>query len=127
MKIRFSGAVAAVALSALVSVPLFAQVTVDAQVAERVVDRTPQNTGTSFPSDVGQVSVWTQVTGAEGTTIQHVWVYGELEFPVSLEIGGSPWRTWSTKQIPPEWAGDWEVEIRDGTGNVLETLSFTVG
>ena len=104
-----------------------AQVTVEAQIAEAIVDRMPQNPSTSFPLDIGHVSAWSNVTGAEGTTIQHVWIHGEMEFPVSLQIGGSPWRTWSTKTIPPEWAGDWRVEIRDAAGNLLDTLSFTVG
>jgi hypothetical protein len=49
------------------------------------------------------------------------------EFPVDLEIGGSPWRTWSSKAIPPEWSGDWSVEIRDADGAVLETVGFTIG
>lgn len=104
-----------------------AQVSVEAQVAEAIVDRMPQNPGNSFSADVGSVSVWSNVTGAEGTTIQHVWIHGEMQFPVSLEIRGSPWRTWSVKRIPPEWAGEWRVEIRDGAGNLLDTLSFSVG
>jgi len=106
---------------------LLAQVTVEAEVAEGVVDREPQNPSTEFPTDVGQVTLWTRVSGAEGTTIQHVWIYDGMEFPVSLEIGGSPWRTWSTKQIPPEWAGAWRVEIRDAGGNAAATVNFTVG
>jgi len=104
-----------------------AQVTVEAQIAEAIVDRAPQNPGTEFPADVGSVSCWSTVTGAAGTTIQHVWIHGEMEFPVTLQIGGSPWRTWSSKRIPPEWAGEWRVEIRDAEGNLLDTLAFTVG
>lgn len=101
--------------------------TVEAQIAEQVVDREPQGAGTVFGADVGEVFCWTRVTGAAGTTIQHVWIHDGVEYPVSLDIGGSPWRTWSSKNIPPEWAGDWRVEIRDASGNVLEGLSFTVG
>lgn len=122
--------IAVLALAAVcVALPhaVSAQVDVDAQVAEAVVDRMPQNPGTSFSVDVGSVSVWSSVTGAEGTTIQHVWKHGEMEFPVSLAIGGTPWRTWSVKRIPPEWAGEWRVEIRDGAGNLLDTVAFTIG
>lgn len=122
-------AVAALGLAtpAAVLAQAAAQVSVEAQIAEAIVDRMPQNPGTSYAADVGSVSCWSRVTGAEGTTIQHVWIHGEMEFPVSLQVGGTPWRTWSTKAIPPEWAGDWRVEIRDGAGNLLDTLSFTVG
>lgn len=104
-----------------------AQVTVDAEIAEAVVDRLPQNPATEFAADVGSVSCWSLVTGAEGTTIQHIWIHGEMQFPVNLDVSGSPWRTWSSKRIPPEWSGEWRVEIRDGEGNLLDTRSFTVG
>ncbi len=106
---------------------LSAQVSVEAEIARQIVDRMPQDSGTSFPVDVGEVFCWSRVTGAAGTTIQHVWIHGEMEFSVSQEIGGSPWRTWTSKTIPPEWAGEWRVEIRDGDGNLLDTMPFTVG
>lgn len=104
-----------------------AQVTVDAQVAAEIVDRMPSNPSSTFPADVGEVACWTLVEGGADTTIQHIWIHDEMEFPVSLQVGGSPWRTWSRKTIPEEWAGDWRVEIRDEAGNLLDTVSFTVG
>lgn len=103
------------------------QVTVEAQIATAVVDRMPEGSGTTFPADVGELYCWTRVTDGGGTTLQHVWIYNGEEQSVSLAIGGSPWRTWSSKTIPADWTGDWRVEIRDADGNVLETLSFTVG
>ncbi len=104
-----------------------AQISVDAEVAAAIVDKMPQDPTASFDVDVGRVFCWTRVIGASGTEIQHVWIHGEMEFPVTVAIGGSPWRTWTSKVIPPEWAGDWRVEIRDGDGNLLDTRSFTVG
>lgn len=121
-----SAIVAALVLAALPT-SITAQITVEAEIAERIVDRMPQDAGVLFPADIGELFCWTRVTGAADTTIQHVWIHGDLEFPVAHEIGGSPWRTWSSKVIPEEWAGDWSVEIRDAEGNVLETLQFTVG
>jgi hypothetical protein len=120
-----------IALAPALAVPLAAQESMGASaeiaIARAVVDRMPADTASSFPADVGQVTCWTRVTGAAGTTIQHVWIHGEDEFPVSLDIGGSPWRTWSTKQIPPEWAGEWRVEVRDAAGTAFATARFTVG
>lgn len=111
--------------------PLAAQdttgVAVEIAIARSVVDRVPADTASAFPADVGQLACWTRVTGAAGTTIQHVWIHGADEFPVSLEIAGSPWRTWSTKEIPPDWTGEWRVEVRDGAGAVLASARFTVG
>ena len=103
------------------------QVSVEAEVATGVVDRMPQGSAAQFPADVGELFVWTLVSGAGGTSIQHVWIHDGNEYPVALAVGSSPWRTWSSKAIPPEWAGQWTVEIRAEDGTVLETLSFTVG
>jgi hypothetical protein len=101
--------------------------TLEAEIATGIVERMPEGAGTEFPADVGEVYCWMRVNGAEGTTIHHVWIHGEEESSVPLTVGGSSWRTWSRKVIPPEWVGEWRVEIRDDTGNILEALSFTVG
>ncbi len=46
---------------------------------------------------------------------------------VELQVGGSPWRTWSKKTVPPDWTGAWHVEVRDAAGTVLKRIDFTVG
>jgi hypothetical protein len=121
-------AVAALGIATAPAAPATAQApAVEVELATAIVDRMPEGSAETFPVDVGEVYAWMRVTGAEGTTIHHVWIYGEDEWSVPLTIGGSPWRTWSSKEIPLEWAGEWRVEIRDDSGNLLEALSFTVG
>jgi hypothetical protein len=102
-------------------------VEVEAALALGIEDRMPVDTASTFPPDVGRVWLWTSVTGAEGQTISHVWSHGENEWTVNLQIAADRWRCWSNKTIPPDWTGEWQVEVRDGAGNVLETLAFTVG
>ncbi len=101
----------------------------ESSVATMVVDRMPSGTSMSFPANVERLYAWTRIQGASGeTTIHHVWIQGDVErADIELRIGGSPWRTWSNKAIMPEWTGDWRVEVRDDSGNVLETIRFTVG
>lgn len=103
----------------------------EAVVARSVMDREPQDTGSAFPADVGQVVLWTKVSGAPAgaeATIHHVWFHGDTEVGnVELRVGGSPWRTWSRKTVPPDWTGAWHVEIRDAAGTMLRRLDFTVG
>jgi len=118
---------AVLAIAAAHAGPIAAQAAVEAELATSIVERMPQGAAEAFPAGVGEVFAWMRVTGAEGTTIHHVWIHGEDEWSVPLTIGGSPWRTWSSKQIQPEWTGEWRVEIRDDSGNLLEALSFTVG
>lgn len=102
-------------------------VSVDAVLARSVLDRMPQDTGSTFPADVGQLVLWTRVSGAAGTAIRHVWFHGETEADnVELQVGGSPWRTWSRKNIPADWTGAWHVEVRDAAGAVLKRIDFTI-
>ena len=107
-----------------------AQISVEAVIATEIVDRQPVGADSTFAADVGRVFCWMRVTGApeQGTTLHHVWIRDEQEMAdIELNIGGSSWRTWSNKAVPPEWAGDWHVEIRDADGTVLETVRFRVG
>ena len=124
--------VQAMVMAPLATLSLAAQqdsvaVEVEVVIAASIVDREPIGGGTLFPADVGRVAGWTRVTGAANTTIEHVWRHDDLEFVVPLNIGGSPWRTWSTKTIPSEWVGEWTLEVRDANGDVISTTTFTVG
>lgn len=102
-------------------------ITVELVISRDVVDRMPVDTAHAFPADIGKLYAWTRVTGAEGRTIQHVWIFNGEEYPVPLEIGGSPWRVWSSKEIPADAEGTWRVEIRDDAGNVLAGAEIRVG
>jgi hypothetical protein len=102
------------------------EIMVEGAIAMDVVDRMPVDTASTFSADVGQLWCWTKITGAEGMTIEHVWSYGEWEWAVPLQIGGSPWRTYTSKKVMPDWTGDWTVTVRTSAGEVLETITFTV-
>jgi hypothetical protein len=102
-----------------------------AVVARSIVERQPQDTGAAFPADVGQLVCFTVIQRAAAgapSSIHHVWFHGDTQVAdVELQVGGSPWRTWSRKTVPPDWMGAWRVEIRDAGGTVLKRLEFTVG
>lgn len=106
-------------------------ITVEVVLTSGLMDRVPQDTITSLdaPAEADTVYLWTRVSGAEaGTVLHHVWFKGDEQVAdVELTINGSPWRTWSRKTITGDATGSWRVEVRDETGNVLETVSFTVG
>ena len=102
-------------------------VTAEIVIATGVESREPVGGAAQFPADVGELYGWTKVTGASNTTVQHVWRYQDHELVVPVSIGGSPWRAWSTKNIPPEWTGEWTFEVRGASGVVVASVTFTVG
>ena len=93
-----------------------------------VEDREPVGVSTEFPSDIGRIYLWTRIYGAEQPTkIKHVWYYGVQkmrEIPLSIQYQRT--RTWSYKNILPQWVGDWHVEVVDEQGRVLKKLSFKI-
>src|SRR5437773_9143047 len=52
---------------------------VEAVVAKSVLDRQPQDTGSVFPADVGQLICWTKVEGAGGSSTHHGWLHGDTQ------------------------------------------------
>lgn len=102
------------------------QVEAEIVIAHDVIDREPVEPADTFPADVGAVSAWTRITGAAGTTVEHMWRHGGEAWEVPLEVGGSPWRTWSTKVIPQNWQGEWTLEVLDAGGNVVASETFFI-
>lgn len=104
---------------------------VEAVLCTNVVDHEPVGETADFPADVDRVYLWTKVTGlpeGESGKIHHIWLRGGEEMAdVELAIKGDPWRTYSYKTIPPDWAGDWEVKVVAPDGNVIKSIPFTVG
>lgn len=124
-----AAALAATPLTAQEADPDAALQVTRAVMATDVVDREPVGEAESFAAGVGQVYFYTVFEGDfPETQLEHVWLReGEEMARVALTVRGPRWRTWSSKVIPADWAGDWEVQVVDGAGNVLESASFTVG
>ena len=129
-------AVSAVSLSLMTAAPVAAQeaaapqggpAVVEGGVGTAVMDRELQGIAESFPATVGTVYCFTKVGQTQaGTTIEHVWYFGDEEVArKELPIGGSPWRTWSSKTIPAEATGAWRVDVVAG-GTVIKSFAFTV-
>lgn len=99
-----------------------------ATISAGIVDREPVDPGSSFPASVARLYCFTKIAGAASPTdVTHVWYYGDLERTrVTLAVGGSPWRTYSSKRLLPNEVGPWHVDILDAIGNTMQTVTFDV-
>ncbi|WP_319407983.1 DUF2914 domain-containing protein [uncultured Desulfosarcina sp.] len=99
-----------------------------AVVCREIVDRMPVGSGDVIPVGTERVFCFTQIGGAQGETeITHNWYYqGALKASVVLPVRNSPWRTWSSKTLLPEWTGEWMVEVLSKEGTPLESIIFFV-
>ncbi|MEZ5317191.1 MAG: DUF2914 domain-containing protein [Vicinamibacterales bacterium] len=86
--------------------------------------------GPDDPADPGRMSFYTRIRTPRNTTIQHRWYYGtQLTQSVDLRIGANPgagYRTFSRQTINPANTGEWRVEIRSATGELLHEVRFVV-
>jgi hypothetical protein len=96
--------------------------------APKIVAKEPVGVATSFPSDVGNLYFFTQITGADrNAELLHVWIYdGEEVAIVPIDVQGSPWRTWSARTIDPAQRGDWTVEVREVGGKLLASATCRI-
>lgn len=99
----------------------------DIAIAKAVENREAVEPADTFTSDVAKLYCWTKLTGGqEGDSITHRWTKdGEVMGEVKLNVNASPWRTYSSKAIMPEWKGKWSVEILQND-TVIKTKEFTV-
>lgn len=121
----------------LVAMPLAAQEAMQestapevtrAVVATDVQDREPVGVDSTFAAGVGTVYFYTVFEGDFGeTTVEHVWMReGEEVARVPLTVQGPRWRTWSSKEILPDWAGSWTVKVVDADGTEHASVDFTI-
>lgn len=95
----------------------------DAKLGKGVQDRNITEEATTFAVN-DKVFLWVKLTGGGSDAVKVSWKVGDATDTVTLKVGGSPWRTWSSKTA---WkAGDWTVTITDASDQVLKELKFTV-
>lgn len=99
---------------------------VEAAVGTAIAERQLAGAGESFPAGTAKLYCFTKISNAGDSEIEHVWFKGDAEQGrVILKIGGSPWRTWSSKTLGPDSAGDWRCDVvKDGA--VLQSVRFKV-
>jgi hypothetical protein len=105
---------------------VIADTTATAVVCTSIADRAPVGAADRFPASVGRLMCFSEVRDGAGKVV-HVWIRdGKEVFSIELRARGPRWRTWSEKQILPEWTGPWRVEVRSVEGAVLAQAEFTI-
>jgi cytoskeletal protein RodZ len=97
----------------------------DCDVGTAVKNRQLVGRGDRFTEGT-RVWFWTQVQGGNaGEEMDHVWLREGVEMVrISLTGGGPRWRTHSAKMLRAGSAGNWAVEARDASGQVLARREF---
>ena len=102
---------------------------VDSAIAQGVTRRVPEGIGHIFGTEAGTLTAWVAIDNpGDPTTITMVWRRdGEVRSTLRLDVGTSPrWRTWSRTRIRDFDVGQWNVEVYDAQGILVDTMEFTI-
>lgn len=98
----------------------------EVSVGTAIENRALTGAAESFARSVGKVYCLSKVSNAAGSDVEHVWYKGDTEVArVKLAIAGSPWRTYSSKTLGDDAAGDWRCDVVMN-GNVIQTARFRI-
>lgn len=91
-----------------------------------VENHEPVDKLSSVTTDTSKVYFFTELRDMEGQTVTHRWEYnGKVMAEVPFEVGGPRWRVYSSKNLLPDWTGDWKVSVVASNGATLDSDSFT--
>ena len=98
----------------------------EAAVGTSVADRALIGAAESFAASAGKLACFARITNATDSEIEFVWYKGDAEQSrIKQMVKGSPWRTWSTKTLPADAAGDWRCDVVQGE-KVLQSVKFRI-
>jgi len=90
-----------------------------------VENREPIDKIGQLSNDKEKIYFFTEIKGMSGKTITHRWEHaGDVKAEVSFQVGSDRWRVWSSKNLQPQWVGEWIVTVIDESGNTLAEESM---
>ena len=91
-----------------------------------IVDREPVDNLTAVSGDAQRVFFFTDLRELAGQIVTHRWEYnGKVMAEVTFKVGnGARWRVYSSKNLLPEWTGQWTVVVSNENGWPLDTSTF---
>ncbi len=90
-----------------------------------IVGGQPSDFRSNIENSVAEVFFYTVLEGMTGQTVSHRWRHdGKVMAVAEIVVKNDPDRVWSSNKMKPEWTGSWEVEVVDGSGQVIDTQSF---
>jgi len=97
-------------------------------IAKEISNLEPVNVGSVFDNNVNKLYCFTEIkTDNYPTKIVHIWLFNDnIIAEVPLEVNSTTWRTYSSKQILPKWAGNWKVEVYSDDGKLIDSIEFSI-
>lgn len=96
-----------------------------AAITNAIENREPVGNLADVTTETEKVYYFTELRDMEGQTVTHRWEHnGETFAEVEFQVGGPRWRVFSSKNLTPDWTGEWQVSVVDASGNRLRADTF---
>lgn len=98
-----------------------------AQFTTAIVDREPTDDVVMLTNNSEKIYYFSELTNLKGHKVTHRWKYqGKLMAEIKFNVKSDRWRVYSSKNIKPDWTGDWTVELVDENGTSLDVSKLEV-
>ena len=105
--------------------PLVATVAA-ARFTSGIENREPVDAVTFLENEANKIYFFTDLRQMKGETVTHRWEYqGQVMAEIPFEVKGQRWRVWSSKNLQPDWLGEWTVSVVRSNGEVVASENFT--
>jgi len=92
-----------------------------------ITDREPVDTLQTIEAMEQKIYFFTELLDMQGQTATHRWeLNGEVMAEVTFEVKGPRWRVWSSKNLQPEWLGEWKVSVINSANEVISETTLNV-
>ncbi len=92
-----------------------------------IADREPVDTLQELEAQEQKIYYFTDLLDMQGQTATHRWEYnGEVMAEITFEVKGPRWRVWSSKNLRPDWLGEWKVSVLNSANEIIgeDTLNI---
>lgn len=94
-------------------------------VTDAIENREPVGKLADVTTVTEKLYYFTELRDMEGETVTHRWEFnGQTMAEVAFPVRGQRWRIYSSKNLSPDWTGEWRVSVVDVAGKTLHTDTF---
>jgi hypothetical protein len=90
-----------------------------------IENREPVDKVGQLTNDNEKIYFFTEIVGMSGHKVTHRWEHaGDVKAEITFDVGSDRWRVWSSKNLQPQWTGEWIVTVLDDAGTTLAEESM---
>jgi len=90
-----------------------------------IENREPTGKSDFFYTTTNTVFFFTELRGMQGETVRYRWSHDDkMVAEIKFAVTAPRWRSASSKDLLPDWLGQWNVELLNSQGEVLVNKSF---